>query len=148
MILADLTTGLVGRILYARTFAMNCWEFRKCGREPGGRLADQDGVCPAAVYNAADGYLGGRNGGCACAFIAGTFCEEVLQGTYRDKSKDCWDCEFYRMMRHEHGAGFSMPAFALHLMKRNKDAFNVVQRENCSSGERAASGYRPSSKTS
>ena len=65
-----------------------------------------------------------------CAFITGTFCEEVLQGTYRDKSKDCWDCEFYRTLRHEHGAAFSMPAFALHLQKRNKAEFDIFQREN------------------
>ena len=109
---------------------MNCWEFRKCGREPGGDHAEQDGVCPAAVYQAADGYLEGKNGGRACAFITGTFCEEVLQGTYRDKSKDCWDCEFYRELRHEHGAGFSMPAFALYLSKRSKAAYKVFEEEN------------------
>jgi hypothetical protein len=115
---------------------VNCWEFKKCGREPGGRLAEQEGVCPAAVYDAADGYLGGVNGGCACAFIAGTFCEEVLQGTYRDKSKDCWDCEFYRVLRREYGAAFSMPAFALYLRKRDPAAFRVFQKENCHSSER------------
>jgi hypothetical protein len=130
-----LTTGFIGRILYVMTGVVNCWEFKKCEREPGGKLANTEGVCPAAVYRAADGYLGGQNGGCACAFITGTFCEELLQGTYRDKSKDCWDCEFYRMLRHEHGAAFSMPAFALHLLKRNKSAFKVFQQENRHPGE-------------
>lgn len=109
---------------------MNCWEFRKCGREPGGRLAAKQGVCPAAEFEAADGYLGGTNGGCACAFVTGTFCEEVLQGTYRDKNKNCWDCGFYRRLRHDHGAGFSMPAFALYLRKRNHSAFKVFMKAN------------------
>jgi len=95
--------------------ALNCWEFRECGREPGGRLAETEGVCPAAVFEPADGFLGGRQGGRACAYIAGTFCEGTLEGTYHDKSKQCWDCEFYRRLRREHGADFSLPAFLVHL---------------------------------
>jgi hypothetical protein len=109
---------------------MNCWKFMNCGREPGGRLVDREGVCPAAVFEPADGYLGGTNGGCACAFVTGTFCEEVLQGTYRDKSKDCWDCEFYRALRNEHGARFSLPAFALHLRRRDPAACEAFLAEN------------------
>lgn len=108
----------------------NCWEFRSCGREPGGRLARELGVCPAASHSAADGYLGGRNGGRACAFVAGTFCEGLFQGTYRDKSKECWDCAFYRKLRAEHGAAFSMPAFALHLLHRDRPAFEAFFSEN------------------
>lgn len=113
-----------------KRMALNCWEFRQCGREPGGRLADEMGVCPAASYRPADGYLGGRNGGRACCFVAGTFCEEVLQGTYRDKSKDCWDCDFYRALRREHGAAFSMPGFALHLLERDRLAFRSFIDQN------------------
>ena len=101
---------------------MNCWEFKRCGREPGGRLAARHGVCPAATFEAADGYLGGTNGGRACAFVTGTFCEEILQGTYREKSKDCWGCAFYQELRREHGAAFSVPGFALHVMERDPDA--------------------------
>ena len=108
----------------------NCWEFRKCGREPGGRLASDLGVCPAASLAAADGYLGGRNAGRACAFVAGTFCEGIFQGTYRDKSKDCWGCAFYRELRSEHGAAFSMPAFALHLLGRARAAYEAFLEEN------------------
>ncbi len=104
---------------------MNCWEFKRCGREPGGAMATKHGVCPAAEFEDAHGYLGGTNGGCACAFITGTFCEEIVQGTYRDKSKDCWDCEFYRRLREEHGGAFSMLGFALHLLKRNPAAYRT-----------------------
>ncbi len=104
---------------------LNCWEFRKCGREPGGRLAVEQGVCPAARLAVADGYLGGKYAGRACCFVAGTFCQEVLQGTYRDKSQDCWDCEFYRLLRREHGAAFSMPGFALHLLGRDPATFEA-----------------------
>ena len=115
-----------------RAMAVNCWEFRKCGRGPGGRLASRDGVCPAAVCKAADGYLGGTNGGRACCFIKGTVCEAVRenQHTYRSKSESCWDCEFYRMLRREHGPAFSMPAFALYLEKRDRAAFRAFIAEN------------------
>ena len=101
-----------------------------CGREPGGVRAAELGVCPAASLVAADGYLGGRNGGRACAFVAGTFCEGIFQGTYRDKSKECWDCAFYQVLRAEHGAAFSAPGFALHLMRRDPKAFEAFFSEN------------------
>ena len=87
-------------------------------------------MCPAAEFSAADGYLGGRNGGRACAYITGTFCEDVLQGSYRDKSKDCWDCEFYRFLRREHGAAFSMPGFTLFLRDRDPAAHAQFVDEN------------------
>lgn len=115
---------------------LNCWEFKKCGREPGGRLAAEKGVCPAAIFLPADGYLGGKNGGRACAYVTGTFCEDVLQGTYRDKSKNCWDCDFYRTLRHDHGAAFSMPAFTLHLLARDPEAYETFVRENAASGRK------------
>ena len=53
-----------------------------------------------------------------------------MQGTYRDKSKDCWDCEFYRALRNEHGARFSLPAFALHLRRRDPTACEAFLAEN------------------
>ncbi len=109
---------------------VNCWEYRRCGREPGGARARETGVCPAAEFAPADGYLGGRNAGRACAFVTGTFCEGVFQGTYRDKSKNCWDCAFYRALREEHGAAFSMPAFALHLLGRSPAAYEAFFADN------------------
>lgn len=98
--------------------ALNCWEACGCGREPGGRLAAELGPCPAAIYAPADGYLGGRNAGRACAYVSGTFCDGTLEGTYHDKRKRCWDCAFYRRLRREHGADFSLPAFRLFLAAR------------------------------
>ena len=60
------------------------------------------GVCPAATYEKADGFLGGINGGRACVYIAGTFCQGVEQGTFEDKEKDCVQCDFYRKMKEDH----------------------------------------------
>jgi hypothetical protein len=28
---------------------LNCWEFKKCGREPGGHKVEELGVCPATT---------------------------------------------------------------------------------------------------
>jgi hypothetical protein len=109
---------------------MNCWEFLKCGREPGGHSVELEGPCPAASFEPADGYLGGTNGGCACAFVTGTLCDETIQGTYRDKSKKCWDCPFYQALRREHGAAFSLPAFALYLRRRNPAVCRAFLKAN------------------
>jgi hypothetical protein len=109
---------------------VNCWEFRRCGREPGGLRAAEIGVCPAAEFTPASGFLGGHNGGRSCAFVTGTFCEGVFQGTYRDKSKDCWGCAFYHALRAEHGAAFSMPAFALHLLRHERAAYEAFFADN------------------
>jgi len=39
----------------------NCWEFKQCGREPGGLLSDELGVCPASTETRLDGVHGGKN---------------------------------------------------------------------------------------
>ena len=64
---------------------MNCWEFKKCGREEGGNNAKELGVCPAAM-----GY------GRCCARVAGTLCAGKVQGTFATKLKECLRCDFYK----------------------------------------------------
>jgi hypothetical protein len=75
--------------------SVNCWDFMKCRREPGGELVAEKGMCPAAVDAGVDGINGGRNGGRCCWSIAGTFCFGVAHGTSAKKYKDCMDCGFY-----------------------------------------------------
>lgn len=41
----------------------NCWEFSKCGREPGGVNAEELGVCLTSIHTQFDGINGGKNGG-------------------------------------------------------------------------------------
>jgi uncharacterized protein YunC (DUF1805 family) len=81
---------------------MNCWEFKKCGREPGGKNAHL-GECPAATFTLADGFCGGKNGGRGCVYITGTYCDHNIQGAHRDKEKSCQICEFYNIVRSESG---------------------------------------------
>ena len=64
---------------------MNCWEFKKCGREAGGAKVAELGVCPAYPDN-----------GTRCARVAGTFCGGKVQGTFAQKLSNCLQCEFYK----------------------------------------------------
>lgn len=81
----------------------NCWEFKKCGRQPGGNKAKEIGVCPAATEQKAHGINGGKNGGRACWAIASTFCGNKVQGSYSEKFGKCVTCEFMKKVRDEEG---------------------------------------------
>ncbi len=64
---------------------MNCWEFKKCGREANGSKAKEFGVCPAYP-----------NYGTQCASIAGTLCGGKVQGAFATKIGNCMKCDFYK----------------------------------------------------
>jgi len=80
---------------------LNCWEVKKCGREPEGKTADELGVCIASLESRADGVNGGKNGGRVCWMIAGTLCGNKVQGTFANKISSCLDCEFYHQVIEE-----------------------------------------------
>lgn len=79
----------------------NCWDFKKCGREPGGKKTAELGVCPAATETRTNGINAGRNGGRACWAIGGTLCDGQQQGVYATKLKLCMECDFYQLVRDE-----------------------------------------------
>jgi hypothetical protein len=64
---------------------MNCWEFKKCGREKGGAHVAEFGICPAYPKH-----------GKHCARIAGTFCGGKVQGVFAVKLASCMQCDYYR----------------------------------------------------
>lgn len=97
---------------------INCWEYMKCGREPGGDKVDELGVCPAATFTAADGFCNGKNGGRACVYITGTFCNGTISGTFQEKEKECIRCDFYQLLNREHGARFFALNFFTYVKKR------------------------------
>ncbi len=74
----------------------NCWEIRKCGREPGGDKVDNHGVCPAAVDTSSDGINRGNNAGRFCWAIAGTLCDGKVQSIFAMKIESCLKCEVFR----------------------------------------------------
>jgi|GEM_PF-1627519 len=61
---------------------MNCWEFKKCGR-------DVRGNCPAYT----------RQQGRMCWLVAGTMCGGNPQGTYAQKIKNCSLCDFFQALK-------------------------------------------------
>lgn len=88
--------------------ATNCWEFKNCGRQPGGAKTAQLGVCTAATERRIDGVNRGKNGGRGCWALAGTLCGGVVQGTFATKLTNCKACEFYNLVKAEEGMGMVM----------------------------------------
>ena len=65
---------------------MNCWEFKKCGRENGGESGEGEmQPCPAYPDN-----------GKRCARVAGTLCGGRIQGAFATKLASCMNCDFYK----------------------------------------------------
>ncbi len=71
---------------------MNCWEYKKCGREKGGAKVTELGICPAWPDN-----------GTKCAHVAGTLCGGKVQGSFAFKLASCMQCEFYRSEHYDRG---------------------------------------------
>jgi rubrerythrin len=84
----------------------NCWEFKKCGRQPTGIYERGLGVCPATLEQRLDGMHDGVNAGRACWVVAGTLCGGEIQGTFAQKFGDCRKCDFYGSVREEEGGLF------------------------------------------
>ena len=85
---------------------LNCWEVKKCGREPNGIKSKELGVCPAATTNEKNGVNNGINAGRICWRIAGTLCGGAVQGTFAQKAMNCSKCEFYLNVKSEEGHSF------------------------------------------
>ncbi len=95
----------------------NCWEFKKCGRQPGGSRVQEFGVCPASQESQLDGVHGGIRGGRSCWIVAGTYCQGQVQGTFAQKYKNCEICDFYRVVKKEEFPRFELSASLLNRLK-------------------------------
>lgn len=84
----------------------NCWEVKKCGREPRGQKVAELGICAATSNTSVHGCNGGTNAGRICWAIAGTLCGGKVQGTSAQKVMTCMSCEFYGQVRREQGHAF------------------------------------------
>jgi serine/threonine protein kinase len=82
---------------------LNCWEYLKCGREPGGKNVKELGLCPAATDTSFDGINSGKNAGRIGWAVAGTCREGEVYGTYAQKRASCVGCEFYKLVQEEEG---------------------------------------------
>jgi hypothetical protein len=99
---------------------LNCWDVKKCGRQPGGDRVAELGVCPVATDDRADGIHGGENGGRCCWAISGSLCKGERQGTYTEKFGDCHTCDFYEMVRREEQPGFKIGITILKEIKKKE----------------------------
>lgn len=85
---------------------LNCWEFKKCGREEGGSKVDELGVCTASTDTHYDGKNRGRNAGRKCWHMEGTLCGGSKQGTFSTKVGNCIKCDFFNLVKEEEGDYF------------------------------------------
>ncbi len=98
-----------GSALLARALALapprrtNCWDIVRCGREPGGDKVEDEGLCPAAAEEGADGVNSGTHGGRVCWAISGTFCGRQARGSEAMRLVSCFSCEFFNKVLREEG---------------------------------------------
>ena len=105
-----------------REYRLNCWEFKKCGRQPGGEKEKELGRCPASAEVRLDGVHNGVNAGRACWVVAGTHCGGKTQGTYAMKFENCEQCDFYQKVKNEEFVDFE---FSIMLLKRLREPMLV-----------------------
>ncbi len=79
----------------------NCWEFKNCGRQPGGHKVLELGVCPVTTHQMLHGAHSGTNAGRACWVVAGSLCGGKIQGSYAQKLTTCWRCDFMNVVKKE-----------------------------------------------
>lgn len=96
---------------------LNCWEIKKCGREPGASNVEELGVCPVSVEQNLDGTHGGKNAGRACWVVTGSMCGGKIQGTFAEKYIDCIQCDFYMKVKSEEDSNLMMTTSLVSMMQ-------------------------------
>jgi hypothetical protein len=87
---------------------LNCWEYKKCGRQPGG--PHERGLCPATTAKRLDGAHGGTNAGRACWVVGETLCNDQVQESFSKKYDSCVECDFYKTVKEEESSLFQLSA--------------------------------------
>jgi hypothetical protein len=114
-------------------FRKNCWEVKKCGREPGGIHSHELGICPAATETRLDGVHFGTNGGRACWVVAGTMCRGEVRGNFAQNSETCLICDFHNKVRREEKSNYQFAIFLLNILRR-RDHILLSSRKECNQG--------------
>jgi hypothetical protein len=108
----------MGRLLMTeRQSKLNCWEFKRCGRQPQGHNVKEFSLCPATIEGRLDGTHDGVNAGRACWVVAGTMCGGKVQGTFADKFKNCEQCDFYNIVKDEEYPSFHLSGTLIEKLK-------------------------------
>ncbi len=110
-----------GRPVSEKEMRLNCWEFKQCGRQPGGEHECDIGTCPAAAEERLQGVHHGINGGRTCWVVAGTSCRGEPKGTFAQKFRNCRACDFYRKVCGEERPAFQSSAVLLWRLEKMHD---------------------------
>ncbi len=100
---------------------INCWEFKKCGREPGGAKVNELGVCPSTVEIKLHGTHGGKKAGRACWIVAGSFCGGKVQGSFAQKYGNCVKCDFFQKVKEEEKENYELSATLLSKLREHSE---------------------------
>ena len=76
------------------THKLNCWQFKNCGREPGGVMAEVLGECSVASTMRFDGLNEGIGGGRACWMVPNSVCKQGVSTS--TPVNPCHTCDFYK----------------------------------------------------
>jgi hypothetical protein len=101
-----------------RKSKLNCWEFKRCGRQPQGHKVHELGLCPSPMEENLDGVHDGVNAGRACWVVAGTMCGGKVQGTFAEKFNNCSLCDFYKLVKGEEYPCFELSGALLGKLRR------------------------------
>ena len=113
-------SGLLFAFRGMRMEKMNCWEFKKCGLEPGGAKTKESGACPATLEIRLNGQNSGKYAGRACRVVSGTFCNDQVQGNFATKMVMCMRCDFFNLVVHEEGEKLVKMIDLVHKLKDKK----------------------------
>ena len=97
---------------------LNCWEFKKCGRHPGGIFAADLGICPAAQETRLNSVHGGTNAGRSCWILTGTLCAGKIEVSFAKKYDTCRICDFYQTVKKEEFPNFQPSALLKDIISR------------------------------
>jgi hypothetical protein len=95
---------------------LNCWEYKKCGREPGGEKVEEQGVCPVTTATSFDGLHDGKNAGRSCWAVP--FACAVGDVSFASKIRRCTQCDFHHLVISEE---VKYQSTLKHLKKFNKE---------------------------
>lgn len=111
---------ILGRIAMSKMSKLNCWEYKKCGRENGGTKIKELGTCPTSLNETLDGTHDGRHAGRSCWIVAGSMCGGTVQGTFAQKYENCKNCDFYNLVKKEEGFSFELAPTLLEKFNNRK----------------------------
>ena len=108
----------------------NCWEFKNCGRQPGGAHIAEFGVCPAHTETLLHGINSGSNAGRACWCIPGTLCGGKVQVSTLVKFDVCMKCEFFNKVwvEEKETQSYTPPAQIIKMLNESKKAKSSTNR--------------------